>query len=135
MSLDNELTKSFEQFFKKALSDFSQLGKKHNISTSQTIILQILNKQGPQKISELAQKMDITSSAITSLSETLIKSGFVTRERCEDDRRIVRLILTSEGKEISNTLLEQRSEMIINLHKKLTPQEVHILNELYKKMM
>ncbi|MGF7535322.1 MarR family transcriptional regulator [Bacillus mexicanus] len=130
-----ELEHNFERFLKKSLVTFRNVAFENNISESQFVILCILNEHGPKKISELAEYMQLTLSAITSLSEKLIGSGYIIRKRSQNDRRIVRLVLTDEGKSFSNELLSQRTKMVQKLHDSLTPIERKSLNSIYKKLI
>lgn len=130
----NELEYGFEGFLKKAHTHYQHIGKENNISISQCAILEILKNNGSKKVTDLADKMDITPSAITSLAEKLINSGFIVRERCNEDRRIVRLIITSKGKSFSDNIVSQRSEMIQKLHSDLSVEELNFLIHIYQKM-
>src|SRR5690625_1256074 len=66
-----------------------------------------LQKNGPQKMSELADDLHITAGAVTSASNHLIEHGYIVRIWDEQDRRIVRLDLTEKG---SKTLKELQAE-------------------------
>ncbi|WP_411226381.1 MarR family winged helix-turn-helix transcriptional regulator [Priestia filamentosa] len=107
----------------------------HNISETQFVILCTLSRTGPQKISELAEHLNITLSAVTSLSEKLIGLGYVIRKRSNEDRRIVHLVLTQEGEKFSDILLTQRRTVIRDFHKSLTDKERELLTQIYKKMI
>jgi DNA-binding MarR family transcriptional regulator len=49
---------------------------------------------------ELAEEMNISFSSATSLVDRLVKNGWVTRDLDLDDRRVTRLGVTSEAKEL-----------------------------------
>ncbi|XIH10898.1 hypothetical protein C1N87_31245 (plasmid) [Priestia aryabhattai] len=131
---NNELELSFERFLKNAHTNYQLIGKENNISISQCAILEILKNNGSKKVTELAERMDITPSAITSLTEKLINSEFIVRERCDDDRRIVRLVITKLGRDFSTKIVAQRNKMIQNLHSGLSVEEVDFLIKIYQKL-
>lgn len=130
-----KLQQIFEKFLYKSMKDFHDVGKNHSISISQIMILEILHQKGPTKISEFADRLDITLSAITSLSDTLLKSGYVTRERCDDDRRVVRLILTEDGQNKVTDIRKQRREIITKMHNHLSQEEQTLLFKIYDKVI
>lgn len=130
-----ELEHNFERFLKKSLVTFRNVAIENNISESQFVILCILNQYGPKKMSELAEYMQLTLSAITSLSEKLMGSGYISRKRSQNDRRIVRLVLTDNGKSFSDELISQKTKLVQKLHERLTPKERESLNNIYKKMI
>ncbi|MFF0146618.1 DNA-binding MarR family transcriptional regulator [Amycolatopsis sulphurea] len=59
--------------------------------------LRALAEEGPLSISRLAGHTETTGAAVTQLVNGLVKSGDVTRERVEDDRRTVLVRITASG--------------------------------------
>ena len=71
---------------------------------SQAFILFLLEKKGSQKMTELADTLNLTPGAVTSSSDKLISGGFIQRVRDEKDRRVVYLEITDKGKKGLNDL-------------------------------
>ncbi|WP_067885555.1 MarR family winged helix-turn-helix transcriptional regulator [Nocardia vaccinii] len=59
--------------------------------------LNLLRLGGPATPGELAARTGLTTGAVTRMVDRLIKSGFVTREHDQDDRRRV-IISLAEGR-------------------------------------
>ena len=57
-------------------------------------------------VAELARKCTIDPGAMTRLLDRLEKKGLVKRERCETDRRVVRISLTPEGRAVAERVPE-----------------------------
>jgi DNA-binding MarR family transcriptional regulator len=55
---------------------------------------------GGLRMSELARELDISEPASTALADRLVKGGLVERHADPDDRRIVRLELSSNGRDL-----------------------------------
>ncbi|WP_244297300.1 MarR family winged helix-turn-helix transcriptional regulator [Brevibacillus antibioticus] len=70
------------------------------VSGSQAMLLRILDMNGPQKASSIAERMNITPGAVTGLADKLIACGYATRNRDCTDRRVVQLDITAQGKDI-----------------------------------
>jgi DNA-binding MarR family transcriptional regulator len=64
---------------------------------------------------EIASRTITVVPGITGLIDRLEKSGFVVRERCKEDRRVIYVALTAKGQETLATLDKPLQE----LHKKL----------------
>jgi DNA-binding MarR family transcriptional regulator len=62
------------------------------------MILHKVDRDGEQKLGDLAEDLDLTSGAITSLCDKLEEKGFARRRRMPEDRRSVLLGITEEGR-------------------------------------
>jgi DNA-binding MarR family transcriptional regulator len=71
-----------------------------NLTFPQWAVLINLHEQGGSStMQHLAQNMRQTGGGMTSLVDKLVKAGLATRENVPEDRRIVRVVITPEGKE------------------------------------
>ncbi|NJD39556.1 MAG: MarR family transcriptional regulator [Geobacter sp.] len=79
------------------------------LSGSQLWAINILFEKSGQRltISHLAQQMCMNSSTVVRLTDGLELKGFVQRERCTTDRRVVYVRLTEQG----NTLVRQAPDV------------------------
>lgn len=66
----------------------------------QTLALRVL-VNGGERPRDLAQQLGMTTQNVTSITDRLVRSGYITRERevFEKDRRGVRLTVTEKGKQ------------------------------------
>ncbi|KAA8997137.1 MarR family transcriptional regulator [Paenibacillus spiritus] len=71
-----------------------------NITGTQLTVLRKVSQHPEIRISELAELMHQGNSAVSGVVERMVKSGWLTRVRSEEDRRICRLALTEEGERI-----------------------------------
>ena len=129
MSLQRELKKKrpFESLEQEAAlniartSDrqsirFARLLRQHDLTPSQYNILRILRGEGsPLPSLEIASRTITVVPGITGLIDRLERSGFVIRERCKEDRRVVYVALTEKGQKTLAALDQPLNE----LHKKL----------------
>lgn len=95
---------------------FGRLFKKHGITGSQYNVLRILRGEGgPLPSLEIAQRMIQAVPAITGLVDRLEQQNLVRRQRCSDDRRVVRVALTAKAQR----LLDDLDPSVKDLHKEL----------------
>jgi DNA-binding MarR family transcriptional regulator len=105
------------------------------VSGSQALILRILDVNGPQKVSAIASRLDITPGAVTSLCDKLIACGYANRKRDTEDRRVVHLEITDQGREI---LLMYKAEMkraVEELFHGVSEEDVSHLVRIYKQVL
>ena len=74
------------------------------ISHSQAMVLIMLRKFQPMKVSELGEKLNMPNSNISTICARLQKSGLLTRMRDDKDQRTVYLKLTEEADRLTDEL-------------------------------
>ncbi|WP_067844315.1 MarR family winged helix-turn-helix transcriptional regulator [Amphibacillus sediminis] len=82
--------------------------KNYTITTPQFIALQWLLEDGDLTIGELSNKINLAFSTTTDLVDRMEKNNLVERRRDQKDRRVVRIHLLPEGKEIIHEVIEKR---------------------------
>lgn len=88
----------------------SRLAKQAGISLPQYSVLRILHESGEAlSCSEIAQCMIARDPDITRLVGKLHGQGLVSRERCGNDRRVIRASLTDAGRALVAPLHERMS--------------------------
>jgi len=68
-----------------------------DISVSELTILRFIASQNAPTMSEIAARLQVTQGTLTVAMNRLVKKGYVDRYRMEQDRRIVRTVLTDMG--------------------------------------
>ncbi|PSR26686.1 MAG: MarR family transcriptional regulator [Sulfobacillus thermosulfidooxidans] len=71
---------------------------------------------------ELADQLGLTESAATRLVDRLINMNLVRRERDDQDRRVVRVRLSSYGKQLAELVFERRQAQVTRFAERL-PQD------------
>ncbi len=110
MAHDQQLFSHFEELFWQVSRDMSYIWKRifeQQFPGSQSYIVFLLERKGPQKMSDLAESLRLTPGAVTIASDKLIEQGFIERLRDNDDRRVIYLQITDKGKETLEQLRDQ----------------------------
>ncbi|WP_425396337.1 MarR family winged helix-turn-helix transcriptional regulator [Aeoliella sp.] len=90
--------------------------REYGLTASQYNVLRILRGEGqPMPSLEIAERMIQVVPAITGLIDRLEKLGLVERRRCEQDRRVVYVEITSPAKK----LLARIDKPLEKMHKQL----------------
>lgn len=90
----------------------SQTGEKRRapggpVSTAQVRALIHPAQYGPQTMGELAEGLQIATASATGLINPLVSLGYVIRSRDPNDRRVVRVGLSSEAQIIADAIIAE----------------------------
>ena len=112
-------------------AEFSRLFKTHGVTDAQYNALRILRGHDRRvPTHHIADQMVTREPDITRLIDRLEKAGYVHRERCPDDRRVVWVCLNPTGRE----LLAKLDRPVVELHQRqlghLGPQKLKTLSRL-----
>lgn len=106
--------------------------KSFGISPQQYNILKILNGANqPLKVQTIKDRMIERSPNATRLMDKLCAKNLIERIPCEDDRRVVHIEITANGKQLLESI---SSEFYETLVEKLTATEAQQLNHILDKM-
>ncbi|MDQ6418547.1 MarR family transcriptional regulator [Paenibacillus sp. LHD-117] len=131
--LMKELDEVFREVRKLIMAEWNR-NNIHGLNMTHGRMLIIISESGEIRSSELAEKLSITNGGVTGLADRLIELGFVKRERSEQDRRAVRLMLTDEGKAIIGEMMKTRERVMMKLFDNLTEESMITGIELFRQM-
>ncbi len=104
------------------------------VSPSQFGVLDALYHLGPMTLGDVAKKHLKSPNNITSVVDTMERSGLVERRRCDKDRRVIYLDITPKGKELFLKLWPGHVDRVVEAIKGLSPKEQKELADLCKKL-
>jgi len=67
------------------------------ISAAQYVIISVLAKRGVDSAAQLCKDLSYDAGAMTRMIDRLEAKGLISRRRCPEDRRLVKLELTQAG--------------------------------------
>ena len=76
------------------------------------LIVRLLSKTGATPISEIGRRLLIPRPQMTHLIDQLIKLGIVERRPCKEDRRVIYVELTEQGRRVFHKCGELLKENI-----------------------
>jgi len=96
----SEIMKSLRRIF-KAIQDYShEVSSRFGITGPQLWVLKTIYQNGSLSLGELSGRMYLHPSTISGVVDRLEKRGYVSRDRDGEDRRVVKVQLTSKGKRL-----------------------------------
>ena len=85
-------------------------------------------------MSGLAERIRLSLSSVTGLIDRLVDKKLVCRDRSREDRRVVNVELTPEGRELHKSVLESQIQFARGLMKTLSAEEQDALLALFGKL-
>jgi DNA-binding MarR family transcriptional regulator len=114
---------------------FARLFREYGLTSSQYNVLRILRGEGqPLPILEIAQRTITVVPGITGLIDRLEEAGFVRRERCESDRRVVYVALSDKAARTLARIDRPLAGLHQRVMSKLTQAELAALNATLEKL-
>ncbi|HYO52983.1 MarR family transcriptional regulator [Archangium sp.] len=104
------------------------------ITPPQLAVLEALLHLGPMSQSELGRKLLRSNPNMTALLDTLERNEWIQRERSPEDRRVVVVSLTPEGRRVIEKIFPAHAAHVAALLGALTAEEQEQLGALCKKL-
>jgi len=124
--------------FRATLSDCDQAqfnDAVHAVTVGQMEAMMLLH-EAPESLTmgELAEALGMTPSSASQLVERLVRLGFLDRLREEDDRRVVRVVVTAGARRKFDAMVRVRLRALEQLTAALSDAELRTLVELLQKL-
>jgi DNA-binding MarR family transcriptional regulator len=93
------------------------------VSPSQIRAMLVLEQAGECGVSELAAALEVFPSSASRLADRLTASGLINRVSSPEDRRMVLLSLTPDGRRVLRRFHERRNEVFEAIATRMTPTD------------
>ncbi len=110
--------------------------EEHGITGAQFGVLRCVSDAGPEglMLSDLSKRLMVTCGNITGVVDRLEQAGYLRRERCVEDRRVVRAQLTAEGRAVYRKVLPAHQELLAQGLAGMTPDQQEQLARLCEQL-
>ena len=98
-----------------------------DITNNDMHVIQAIGLGEPKNMSTIAKLLSVTVGTLTIAMNSLVKKGYVNRERGKEDRRVVYISLSDKGKRAYQHHEEFHRQMIDAILKDLTQDETESL--------
>lgn len=98
-----------------------------DITNNDMHIIEAVGLSGENTMSVVAKKLGITAGSLTTSVNSLVNKKYVTRQRSDEDRRVVFLKLTDKGKRAYEHHREYHRQMTEAVISRLDEEEVPVL--------
>jgi MarR family 2-MHQ and catechol resistance regulon transcriptional repressor len=105
-----------------------------DLTSGQFGVLETIYHLGPLYQGQIGEKLLQSKGNISTIISNLVDRGLVERRRDQEDRRYIKIHLTSEGEELIEDLFPEHVERIRSTFEALEAEEVEALGRLCKKL-
>ena len=106
-----------------------------DLSPAQIGVMHAISHHRKITTNKIAEAMGVTKSAVSQVTEPLVKEGFLERIVDETDRRIAHLSVTHKGHRLMRVFKKHAIENSRGALEALTDEELELLHNLSQKML
>ena len=95
-------------------------------------LLECINRgrSGMRTMGEIAEAMAVTLPTVTVAVNRLERKGYVTKERLDDDRRVIMVTLTDDGRRMDRLHTYFHEQMVFSIREEFTGEEMEYIYRL-----
>ena len=109
----------------------------HGMRMSDFEILEALYHKDKLTVREVSEAVLINTGSITYVIDKLEKKGLIERSNCKDDRRVVYIQITDEGKKLMDNIFPAHQRVIEELFEGISEEDkdtvIKVLKQVGKK--
>ena len=98
-----------------------------DITNNDMHIIEAIGMNEPKNMSTIAREISVTVGTLTIAVNSLVKKGYVLRERGKEDRRVVYISLTERGRAAYVHHARFHKAMIDSISDEMTSEEMELL--------
>jgi DNA-binding MarR family transcriptional regulator len=114
------LQKWIDVFMQRSMRDFLAHVRESGLSMSQLGALFQIRRRESSGVTDLGDKLGVTSSAASQLLERLVQQGLILRSEDPSDRRVKQLVLTDKGRQVLEESIRARQSWLSDLAETLS---------------
>lgn len=134
---DDQITEEIIALYNRTYAEVRRrsylLYERARITVPQLTALQMLKENGPLAVTELAEKLYLNQSTVSSLVERLERDGWLQREKGADRRKTI-LSLTAKGNKVTQNVPVRPMAIFRSLFDPLTKEEKQELLRMMQKI-
>lgn len=96
---------------------------KGKITFQQFLVLELLYQEKELTMSQIAQAMNVSTPAISGIVDRLVRERYVERVYSREDRRVIKVRLTSKGNDLVKRINDQKRRLAIKIFEKISEED------------
>lgn len=105
-----------------------------DITNNDMHVIEAIGIGAPKNMTAIAKELSVTVGTLTIAMNSLVKKGYVTRERGQEDRRVVYISLSERGRRAYEHHAQFHREMIQGVMEDLSEDEMRMLVQALTKL-
>ncbi|SKB02240.1 MULTISPECIES: MarR family winged helix-turn-helix transcriptional regulator [Sporosarcina] len=129
----NEIFQTLDQINYALLHHYEEV-LEHKLTPKQSLIIEHVEQYGALTVNELAEKMNVTASAISQLLTKLEKEHYIERSINPNSRREIIVTLGMKGKELYELYAKADEQIVLTYYAKLDDEVINQLEQAVNKI-
>ena len=109
-------------------------GSFKDMTTNDMHVIEAIGTEQSKNMSTVAKMLGVTTGTLTISVNSLVKKGYVERVRSEEDRRVVLVSLTAQGRKVYVQHQKFHEDMISAITTQLSEEEKKVLQKSLSKL-
>lgn len=109
-------------------------GEYKDVTANDMHVIEAIGMDEAKNMTSVARSLDVTTGTLTIAVNSLVKKGYVDRVRSEEDRRVVLISLSEQGKRAYLHHRKFHDRMISAVVEELTDEEQQVLERALAKL-
>ncbi len=109
-------------------------GPYKDVTVNDMHVIEAIGTEHSKNMSTVAKMLGVTMGTLTISVNSLVKKGYVERVRSEEDRRVVLISLTQQGKDVFAHHQKFHEDMILAITSQLEEEESKVLQTSLSKL-
>lgn len=122
-----EIMDNIRRVFQVVNEQSKKVERETGLTGPQVWAIKVIASEAPVRVSELAQRMYLHPATVVGILDRLEKRGLIARTRSTEDRRVVEVSLTADGRRLVEHTPEVASSTITRGLESLEPTELAII--------
>jgi DNA-binding MarR family transcriptional regulator len=110
------------------------IARRANLTGPQLTVVKILEGIGDLSLSELSERIRAQNSTVTGIIDRMVREGLVVRARSSEDKRVVKIKLTTKGARLARAIKVEPMEVFRTALDSLSTQETRSLLDILTKI-
>ena len=109
-------------------------GEYKELTVNDMHVIEAIGMGESKNMTSIARELSVTVGTLTIAMNSLVKKGYVIRERGKEDRRVVYISLSEKGRKAHEHHAEFHREMIQGISDELSEEELRVLVQAMSKL-
>ena len=120
-------SKAIEEQIKNDISSYG-------MRTSDFTVLEALYHKGRQTIRQISDAVLIKTGSMTYVIDKLETKGLLERSNCKEDRRVIYIQITDQGKKLMDEIFPKHQKVIETIFKDISDEEKQTVMDILKRV-
>lgn len=133
LKLDDQLCFPIYVASREIIQGYNQYFGELDITYPQYLVLMVLWEDDEMTVNNIGKRLHLDSGTLTPLLKRMETKGVITRNRCKQDERTVKISLTDKGKKLREKAVKIPPQLAKDVT--LTLEEIEVLKRLIYKLI